>query len=139
MNRWFFLYLFHFQMGMVNMAKIIAIKENYLFSKVYSKGKKVTEKNLSVYVLRNYKTGDTRLGITTGKKVGNAVERSRARRLIREAFRLLIDGRRFKKPFWIVVVARSPIVCRDRKMDQVRCDLERAFSKLSVFCEESEN
>ncbi len=32
-------------------------------------------------------SGPTRLGITTTKKVGNAVRRNRIRRLIREAFR----------------------------------------------------
>ena len=122
---------------MVNMAKIIPIKENYLFSKIYAKGKKASEKNIAVYALRNYKTADTRLGITTGKKLGSAVQRSRARRLIREAFRLSTEGRTFKKPFWIIVVARSSIVAKERKMDDVRRDLEKAFAKLTLFSEET--
>ncbi|MBR3837572.1 MAG: ribonuclease P protein component [Clostridia bacterium] len=121
------------------MAKIIPIKENYLFSKIYAKGKKASEKNIAVYALRNYKTADTRLGITTGKKLGSAVQRSRARRLIREAFRHSTEGRSFKKPFWIVVVARSSITAKDRKMDDVRRDLEKAFAKLTLFSEETQN
>jgi ribonuclease P protein component len=122
---------------MVNMSKIIAIKESYLFSKIYTKGKKASEKNISVYALRNYKSTETRLGITTGKKLGDAVVRSRARRLIREAFRSCTLNKKWKKPFWIVVVARSPIVIKSRKMGDVLHDMERAFEKLSLFSEES--
>ena len=118
------------------MSKILAIKESYLFSKVYAKGKKASEKNVAVYALRNYKSRDTMLGITTGKKLGNAVQRSRARRLIREAFRGVSIGREWKKPFWIVVVARSSIVDHGRKMQDVRSDLERAFLKLGLFAED---
>ena len=115
------------------MAKIIAIKENYLFSKVYAKGKKASGKFVAVYALRNYKTGDTRLGITTGKKMGDAVHRSRARRLIREAFRAVSADKTWAKPFWVIVVARSSLADPKCKMQDVRLDLEKAFAKLSLF------
>ena len=118
------------------MAKIIPIKENHLFSKVYAKGKKTSEKNIAVYVLNNYKTDETRLGITTGKKLGNAVQRSRARRLIRESFRLIQKKYSFRRPYLIVVVARCAIVEDKRKMDAVFNDLEKAFLKLQVFSED---
>ena len=118
------------------MAKIVAIKENHVFSKVYHKGKKDSQKNIVVYALRNFKTADTRLGITTGKKLGGAVERSRARRLIREAYRRVSDGRTWKKPWWIVVVARGSLMAKGRKMGEVQADLEKAFSRLSLFSEE---
>ena len=121
------------------MAKIIAIKENYLFSKIYAKGKKVSEKNIAVYVLRNYKSGDTRLGITTSRKIGNAVQRSRARRLIREAYRAVCKEHVFRRPFWIVVVARGAITDKNRKMYGVEADLRKAFEKLQVFSADLEN
>ncbi len=121
------------------MAKIIAIKENYLFSKIYAKGKKVSEKNIAVYVLRNYKSGDTRLGITTSRKIGNAVQRSRARRLIREAYRAVCKDRAFRRPYWIVVVARGAITDKKRKMNEVEADLRKAFEKLQVFSTDLEN
>ena len=121
------------------MSKIIAIKENHLFSKVYAKGKKASGKCVAVYVLNNYKTEDTRLGITTGKKLGNAVQRSRARRLIREAFRLIQKKYAFRRSYLIVVVARNAIAEDKRKMDDVFCDMEKAFMKLQVFSEDSSN
>ena len=123
---------------MVTMAKILAIKESYLFSKIYSKGKKASEKNVCVYALRNYKSSETMLGITTGKKIGNAVQRSRARRLIREAFRFSTVEKKWRKPFWIVVVARYSIVSPKRKMQDVQVDLERAFQKLGLCSESSD-
>ncbi len=121
------------------MSKIVAIKENHLFSKVYAKGKKASGKCVAVYVLNNYRSTETRLGITTGKKLGNAVQRSRARRLIREAFRCIQDKYMFCRPFLIVVVARNAIVEDKRKMNDVFCDMEKAFMKLQVFSEDKLN
>lgn len=39
-----------------------------------------------MYALKN-RSGKTRVGITTSKKIGNAVKRNRSRRIIREAWR----------------------------------------------------
>lgn len=41
---------------------------------------------LVTYVFKNYKSDNLRFGITTGKKIGKAVARSRARRVIRAAY-----------------------------------------------------
>lgn len=50
----------------------------------------------------------TRLGVITGRKIGNAVERARARRLLREAFRL--NQLHLAQPLDLVLVARPSIV-----------------------------
>lgn len=121
--------------GEIDMAKIASIKENYLFSKAYVKGKRQAAKNLTVYVLPNFKTAETRLGITVSKKLGGAVQRTRARRLIREAFRLLSVDQSFPRPYLIVVVARSAMFDKGRKMGEVKEDLFRAFTKLGLYTE----
>lgn len=54
------------------------------FVRAYSKGKSYVCAQLVMYVNKN-RVGKTRVGITTGKKIGNAVTRNRARRVIREA------------------------------------------------------
>ena len=52
----------------------------------------------------------TRLGVVTSKKIGGAVVRNRARRLMREAFRL--HQGELKQPVDLVLVARQSIVGR---------------------------
>jgi len=48
------------------------------------------------------------LGVITAKKLGNAVVRARARRLLREVFRL--HQHDFARPVDLVLVAQRPIV-----------------------------
>lgn len=52
----------------------------------------------------------SRLGVVTSRKLGNAVVRSRARRLLREAFR--IHQYELARPVDLVLVARQSIVGR---------------------------
>lgn len=60
------------------------ITRNKEFARVYSKGKAFVHPKLVLYVMKN-RVGSTRVGITATKKIGNAVHRNRARRVIRAA------------------------------------------------------
>jgi ribonuclease P protein component len=64
-------------------------------------------------LLRIRETGTTRLGITTSKRLGNAVIRNRTKRLVREAFR----RGRFDLPNHIdlIIVAKKKAVTLDAK------------------------
>jgi ribonuclease P protein component len=68
-------------------------KENRLrkpseFRLVYENGKRFEGRFMTVFIVSS-KTDFQRLGITASKKaIGNAVQRNRAKRLLREAFRL---------------------------------------------------
>ena len=53
----------------------------------------------------------SRVGVITSRKIGGAVVRTRARRLLREAFRL--NQHRMARPVDIVLVARQSIVEKD--------------------------
>jgi ribonuclease P protein component len=57
------------------------------------------------------KRGETRVGVITSRKIGGAVVRTRARRLLREAFRL--NQYRIARPVDVVLVARQSIVEKD--------------------------
>ena len=57
------------------------------FEEAFASGTKFVGK-LMVLWLRSAPDADGRLGIVTSRKVGGAVQRNRARRMIREAFRL---------------------------------------------------
>ena len=59
---------------------------------------------LVTYVLKN-KCKSIRLGITTSKKIGNAVKRNRARRILRAAYNSISE--KLTGKFDIVFVARK--------------------------------
>lgn len=72
---------------------------------------------------------EVRLGIVASKRLGNAVKRNRARRLIREAMRRLCPRLR---PGWdVVVIARAPILAVS--MPQVEIDLEHLLRRAGLF------
>jgi ribonuclease P protein component len=52
-----------------------------------------------------------KLGVVTSKKIGGAVQRNRARRLLRESFRL--HQHEFVQPVEIILVARNSIAGKD--------------------------
>ena len=82
------------------------IKENREFMFAYRKGAKCVTPYFVVYVTK--KNHDTnKLGITVSKAIGKAHDRNRAKRLIREAYRLNLANA--KSGYNIVIVARERI------------------------------
>ena len=86
------------------MKKTVTIKSNCDFRRTYGKGKVFQAPALVSYVLKN-RAGICRIGITTSKKIGNAVERNRSRRVIRAAYREIEE--KINGNYDIVFVARS--------------------------------
>lgn len=86
------------------MSRYITIKENRDFLRIYKRGKSFVSPVLVTYILKN-RSHNLRYGITTGKKTGNAVKRSRARRVIRAAYFELFP--QIKPGYDIVFVART--------------------------------
>ena len=120
--------------------KNIAIKENHLYVKAYRRGERYVGRYLSVYVLRDYaakrlckenpqKQTVNRLGISVTKKIGGAVERNRAKRIIRAAY----DGVKsdLRKGYLIVISAREQI--NGQKSTDLEGELVTAFRGLSMF------
>lgn len=68
------------------------------------------------------------MGITTSKKIGNAVERNRARRIIRAAFRDNLPY--LKNGYDFVFVARSRI--KHLKSTDISAIMSKQFSKAGV-------
>ena len=90
------------------MNKTLSIKENHLFRALYHRGKSAARKSMVMYVMKRRNQPVNHLGITVSVKLGCAVERNRARRRIRETYRL--NETRLKCGFDIVIVARKPAV-----------------------------
>ncbi len=118
------------QKGKKTMKHITTLKRNRDFSRLYNKGKSYVAPSVVVYVLRN-RVNRTRIGITTSKKVGNAVERNRARRVIREAYRQL--SLQVRPGVDIVMVARKKTL--QVKSTEVHAALVRLFGEANLLME----
>jgi ribonuclease P protein component len=70
----------------MTMTDFETIRENKAFQRAYTRGKYYVSPVLVSYVVKNRKNA-LRVGITTSKKIGNAVKRNRSRRVIRAALR----------------------------------------------------
>ena len=122
--------------------KEFAIKENHLFVKAYQGGKRYVTDTVTVYVLKDMKAGRlrkenpnkeflNRIGFTATTKLGHAVVRNRAKRVMRAAYRNIISADPIKTGNLIVITAREKI--REATSVQVQRDMNRAFNKLELF------
>ncbi|HEY5233906.1 MAG TPA: ribonuclease P protein component [Verrucomicrobiae bacterium] len=70
-----------------------------------------------------------KLGVVTSKKIGGAVQRSRARRLLRESFRQ--HQHEFAQPVELVLVARNSIA--GKKFADVEKDFLAALNRAGIL------
>lgn len=87
------------------MDKLVTMKENFEFRRVYGKGKSIVSPLLVTYAFKRKNTDSLRFGFTSGKKIGCAVERNRSRRVLRAAASSLFND--MGKGWDIIFVARS--------------------------------
>ena len=120
--------------------KNLAIKEHHLYNKAYKKGRSYIGKLITVYVLKDYtaeklmranpeKKYVNRVGLSVSKKLGGAIARNRAKRLIRAGFDVVKPN--LKAGYLIVIGARGAIL--SKKSTQVASELEAAFRAVGLY------
>ena len=92
------------------------------FDAVYKKGKSQASKHVVLFYRKNSRDY-SRISFLASKKVGNSVQRNRARRLMKEALRLSDEV--ISPGYDLIVIARKPIT--EAKLDDVMRSLKSAL------------
>ncbi|MSR65256.1 MAG: ribonuclease P protein component [Verrucomicrobiae bacterium] len=98
------------------------------FAKIRSEGKRLGGQLLALSWLCGNMVEETKVGFVTSRRVGKAHIRNRARRLMREAFRL--HKQKLKQPVELILVARPAIVGRTYK--EVEAELLALWRRAGV-------
>ncbi|MBR6530343.1 MAG: ribonuclease P protein component [Clostridia bacterium] len=121
--------------------KHAAIKENHLYNKVFRRGERFIGKLVTVHLLTDYaakrrmlahplKLWTNRIGLSVSKKLGGAIARNRAKRIIRAALQRVERESPLKTGKLIVIGARDDIV--GKTSNDVYRELSVAFRKLDM-------
>ena len=120
--------------------KFPAIKEHHLYNKAYRSQKRFFGRYVCVYVLKDLHAKKlamshpqskvvNRLGLSVSKKIGSAVKRNRAKRIIRAAYAPLEDA--LIKGYLIVISAKPEI--DGCKSNEICAELRYAFKRLEML------
>lgn len=120
--------------------KYPAICEHHLYNKAYRQGKHFFGRYVCVYVLKDLKAKKlqkehpqkiivNRLGLSVSKKIGGAVERNRAKRIIRAAYST-VEGK--LKVGNLIVISAKPEIGKKKSTDIAK-ELKYAFSRLDMY------
>ena len=102
----------------LSLPRTSRIKQGRDFARVKARGNRIVYGCMIANWLVHPAHAPTRIGVITSRKIGNAVKRNRARRLLREVFRL--HQHDFNQTLDMVLIAR-PSIAR-KKMREVEAD-----------------
>lgn len=117
------------------MKKTVMLKKKYEFKMLFSKGKICYGSNLTMYIYNN-KLNMNKLGIAIAKKSGNAVDRNRIKRLIKENYRIMEEN--IKEGYHILISVNKK--CQIEKMDfyLVQHEMKGLIQKSEIWIEDNE-
>ncbi len=106
------------------------LKQNWEFRRAYNRGVSLVAPTHVLYICKG-KKNEVRLGITAGKKIGTAVYRNRAKRVITAAFNECVPH--IPTGYDCVIVARTKIL--KTKSNQVANCLKRQLKQENLWVE----
>ncbi len=113
---------------MQELKKEYRLRDNAEFRRVYRHGRSKVSSRAVLYVLP-VPGEPTRAGFVTGKKIGGAVQRNRARRLMREVYRRHRD--KIADGYHLVFVGRVPMTYANYA--QAETEIIRLLRKAKVW------
>ncbi len=112
------------------MRKWRKLKQNWEFRRAYNRGAALVASTHVLYICKG-KKNEVRLGITSGKKIGNAVSRNRAKRVITAAFDECAEH--IAPGYDCVIVARTKIL--KQKSNTVADCIKRQLKQENLWVE----
>jgi len=109
------------------MLKPNVLRKKSDFTCIYNKGKSVGDKYVVLFYRKNGLKFN-RTAFLASKKVGNAVARNRARRLMKESYRQL--SKNLATGYDFIIIARNTIL--NKKCAEVNKSLASAFKRAGV-------
>jgi ribonuclease P protein component len=115
----------------VRKSPLVSVKTRGDFKRVFGRGKSAAGGLFVVYAVENG-AESSRLGLSVSKKVGNAVVRSRVKRLVKEALRVKV-GVLGGYDFVVIARASAGDMPREGAFEKVCDALVVLFGRLGVL------
>ena len=115
------------------MKKTEMLKKNYEFKKVLTKGKFLSKEKIGIVVLKNNKNINF-LGIAVSTKNGKSFLRNKAKRLIRESYKILEE--RLIQGNSVVIVLKKNVDIKNLKFKEVFYEMEELFKDTKIIKKE---
>ena len=111
------------------MKKTYRVKKEAEFQRVFHEGRSTANRQFVIYVLDKEGQSHFRVGLSVGKKIGNAVIRNRVKRKIRHSLLEVKEELDPTKDF--LVIARKPVA--DMEMPELKKSLIHALKKANML------
>lgn len=111
------------------MKKAYRIKRNEEFQKLFNAGKSFANRELVIYYIKKTKQPHFRVGLSVGKKIGNAVMRNQIKRYLRESFISLEDN--ISPDLDLIIIARNPTI--NMNYHQIKRSLTHLLHRENLF------
>ncbi|TVP88805.1 MAG: ribonuclease P protein component [Alkalicoccus sp.] len=111
------------------MKKQHRLRKNEEFQKVFQHGKSAANRQFVVYQLSRREQKHVRIGLSVSKKLGNAVQRNRIKRIMKEALRDAAEE--LRQDCDVVIIARKPAASME--LEEVRKSLKHVLKVARLY------
>lgn len=111
------------------MKKAFRVKDNKEFQLIFKNGKSFANRQLVIYYIKKPGQPHFRVGLSVGKKIGNAVMRNQIKRYLRQAFQELESE--INPEYDMIIIARQPT--KHMGFSEIKSSLIHLLSREKLF------